>query len=174
MRGGARRSRVENDARRRRRFVYWQTLFTHTIGFVQALPQSPQWALLFVVLVSQPFAGTPSQLAKPVLQPETRQLPPMQISFAFGRLQTFPQPPQLLRSDPIATSQPSAVRPLQFANPALQLPMKHAPIVQTSLAFARLQTFPHPPQLLASFRSCTSQPSAGLLLQSDRPAVQTH
>src|SRR5207244_2296935 len=38
---------------------------------LQPAPQAPQFATLFVVLTSQPFAALPSQLAKPASQAPT-------------------------------------------------------------------------------------------------------
>ena len=48
-----------------------------------ALPHAPQWALLVCVLVSQPFALLPSQLAKPALQDPMVQTPFAQPGVAF-------------------------------------------------------------------------------------------
>lgn len=135
---------------------------------------APQFMLLFCVLISQPLAGTPSQFANPVVQLLMAQLPDVHTGLAFGRLQMCPHVPQLLRSARVETSQPSAFRPLQLANPELQLATKQLPVLHTSFAFGRLQTLPHPPQLLASLCTSTSQPSPGMLLQSERPAAQMH
>lgn len=57
------------------------------------VPQLPQLAAVLSA-VSQPFAASPSQLAKPLLQLETAQAPAVHASTEFARLQMVPQVPQ--------------------------------------------------------------------------------
>jgi hypothetical protein len=47
-------------------------------GLEHVSPQPPQCAVLVPMLTSQPFDKSPSQLAKPELQPVARHNPPMQ------------------------------------------------------------------------------------------------
>jgi hypothetical protein len=84
-------------------------------GALQLLPQPPQLFTLVLVLISQPFAGLPSQFAKPELQLATAQLPATQAGVPLGMLQTLPQPPQLETLLPMLTSQPFAAMPSQSA-----------------------------------------------------------
>lgn len=78
--------------------------------------------------------------------------------------QGTPHAPQFARLVSVA-SQPSAVLPLQFAKPMLQLPIVQMPEPQLAPAFAKLHVMPQPPQF-ASVRRSTSQPFAGLRSQS--------
>lgn len=54
-------------------------------------------------------------------------------------------------------SQPSESVPLQSSKRALQDWIRHVPVLQVGVAFARVHGTPHPPQLLTEL-SCTSQP----------------
>lgn len=69
----------------------------------------------------------------------TWQVPPEQVC---PPPQIFPQEPQLLKSAVILVSQPSAAELLQSLNPALQLVMRHAPLVQIAVAFVSAQDAP--------------------------------
>jgi hypothetical protein len=70
---------------------------------------------LVFVLVSQPFAGLPSQLPKPELQLETVQLPPEQPGVPLGAEHALLQAPQWPTVVLVLISQPSGTLPLQSA-----------------------------------------------------------
>ena len=65
-----------------------------------------------------------------------------------------------------------AGRPLQSAKPALQVAICTTPPLQAGVPLATAQALPQPPQLAASLLVLTSQPSAGLPLQSAKPVLQ--
>jgi hypothetical protein len=127
----------------------------------QTLPQIPQLLTLLLVLTSQPFAGLPSQLAKPALQFST-QLPALQVGVALFVPQMLPQAPQLAVLLVRLASQPSLSRPLQSAQPELQLAMAQVPPSHLGVACGSRQTLPHEPQLLTSEVLLDSQPLAVL------------
>jgi hypothetical protein len=80
--------------------------------------------------------------------------------------QTLPHPPQLLGSEFVFTSQPSAATPLQSANPELQAAMVHLLEAQAGMALLSLHTIPQAPQLLGSVCALTQ-----MLLQSVCPGA---
>jgi len=123
-------------------------------------------------MVSQPSAGFPLQLAKPLLQPVIVQLPDEQPAVPFAAAQVNPHPPQLLVSLLVPTSQPSPGIPLQLAKPLLQPEIVQVPDVQPGVPFGAAQVVPHPPQLFGSLVVAASQPSTTELLQSVNPALQ--
>jgi hypothetical protein len=87
-------------------------------------------------------------------------------------LQLAPQAPQFVLLVWVLTSQPSAGLLLQSAKPVLQV-NPHAPLVQVAVALAGAgHALLHAPQWLGVERVSTSQPSAGLLLQSPKPVLQ--
>src|SRR4051812_5820948 len=82
------------------------------------------------LLTSQPSLGLPLQLRKPLLHDWTVQAPATHAPLAWAGLQAAPQAPQFCVLVASWTSQPSAARPLQLANPGLhdtrvQLPEEH-------------------------------------------------
>src|SRR5579883_1169597 len=88
--------------------------------------------------------------------------------------QTLPQPPQLLLSVLVFTSQPLVCLLLsQSAKPGLQAPL-HPPEEQVGVMMLLFeQSVPQAPQLFGSVVRLTSQPSVSLLpLQSAKPALQ--
>jgi hypothetical protein len=97
--------------------------------------------------------------------------------------QTIPQPPQLFRSFVTFVSHPLAGLPSQFAKPAAQAVTTQMPPRHAEVACARLQTWPHPPQLFGSVWRLVQTPAQlvwplwqltvqVLLLQTD-PGGQT-
>jgi hypothetical protein len=132
-------------------------------------PHEPQLVRLLSG-VSQPFASTPSQSAKPMLQVPMRQVPVEQSAVAFARMHATPQPPQLVtvRRE---VSQPFASTPSQFAKPASQLAMPQTPLPHVAVAFERLQPMPQPPQFVV-VRIDVSQPVASRPSQSSKPVTQ--
>ncbi|HUP86559.1 MAG TPA: hypothetical protein VM143_12900 [Acidimicrobiales bacterium] len=85
--------------------------------------------------------------------------------------QETPHAPQLVLLVARFVSQPSAALPLQFANPALQVPTWHCPLTQTAEPLATLQTFPHAPQLEILDAMFVSQPSPAFPLQFANPVL---
>jgi hypothetical protein len=79
----------------------------------------------------------------------------------------MPQPPQLLASERVLNSQPSAALPLQSEKPALHAPRPQVLVSQTPTAFGGLgHTVLHEPQCMMSAVVSVSQPSATFMLQS--------
>ena len=103
------------------------------LGFVQPMPQTPQWVELVLVLVSQPFAGLLSQLPKPALH-TGEQAPPEQLVVPLAFVHGWPHPPQWDELVLVFASQPFDGLLSQFAKPALQVGMQ-APAVQTVVPF---------------------------------------
>ncbi len=77
------------------------------LATVHTRPQTPQLIGL-ARLASQPSTGLLLQSANPALQDVIVQLLPAQPIVAFGAVQMWPQLPQLLASDVVETSHPSA------------------------------------------------------------------
>jgi hypothetical protein len=106
---------------------FWLHTGTHAVPtqlfalFVsaQALPQTPQWASLFVKFVSQPLPGVPSQLPKPAVHVPSVHTPLGHVSDAFARLQGVPHALQSVRVS-MLVSQPSSGLPLQLRQKPLQ------------------------------------------------------
>ncbi len=122
--------------------------------------QRPQLALSVAVFTSQPLAATPSQFAKPVAHAPSAQLPAAHVAAALGKRHTTPQPPQFEASAARTfTSQPSLAVPLQSAKPAAQPPTAQRPPAHAlTLALARAQTVPQPPQFRGSVAMFTQSP----------------
>jgi hypothetical protein len=106
---------------------------------------------------SHPSECEPFTFQYPELQESIRQFPPAQVSEACGKLQALPQEPQLAvvsRED----SQPVESTPSQSPHNVSQLTITQLPPeVHVSVAWARLQTCPQPPQL-SIVTSSSSQP----------------
>jgi hypothetical protein len=137
----------------------------------QASPQPPQAFTLFVVAVSQPFAGIPSQLPKPALQLNPHR-PLLHVGVApetpgHARLHI----PQCVREVLVLVSQPLVALPSQSAKPARHV-KPQAPSEHTVVALARAgQAVPQRPQCVVLVFKSTSQPSASIPLQSPRAAL---
>jgi hypothetical protein len=113
----------------------------------QAFPHAPQFAMLAVTSVSQPFPGIPSQFPHPGLHGPRPQLPPAQAAVPFvGVEQAFPHAPQWATFVRTSASQPFAAFPSQFPKPVAQVAIPQAPAAQTPVAFAGAQVAPHAPQ----------------------------
>jgi len=115
------------------------------------LPHIPQLFASLVVLISHPFAGLPSQSAKPVLHVLTAQFDALHVAVALARLHACLQPPQLLTSLVVLISHPSDAVLLQSANPLEQDAIAQFDEVHVAVALARLHTLPQLPQLFTSF-----------------------
>jgi hypothetical protein len=141
---------------------------------LQLCPHAPQFAVV-VRLASQPSAAIPLQSPKPALQEPTMHTPAEQAGAAVlaRLLQLCPHAPQFAMEVFRLVSQPSAAIPLQSPKPALQAAIVQRPDVQADAAALTglPQLCPHAPQFVVLVR-LVSQPSAGLLLQSPKPALQ--
>ena len=81
--------------------------------------------------------------------------------------QARPQKPQLLWSEVVFTSHPSANAASQSANPGSQVPMWHTPATHVSVAvFGSEQMWPQVAQLFGSVAVSTSHPLFGFASQS--------
>jgi len=134
-------------------------------GKLQMLLQLPQLFTLVLRSTSQPSLWVPLQFCIVPMQLATWQVLALQVSLALGRLQTAPQPPQLLTLEPVSTSQPSAGLPLQSRQVPMHERTPHAPPLQVGLACGRLQAVPQAPQLFTLVLMSTSQPSGCVPLQ---------
>jgi hypothetical protein len=78
------------------------------VGGVHALPHTPQFPLSVCKFASQPSLAVPLQSLQFGIH-TIPHAPAVQTGLAFGAAEQMePQLPQLLVSDPVATSQPSA------------------------------------------------------------------
>ena len=142
-------------------------------AFVQAVPQAPQFAVLFVMFVSQPSSCLlPLQSAKlaehvPVHTPAVQVFVDM---FVPG--QTMLQPPQLVVLVPVFASQPLMGLPSQSEKPPAHTGT-HRPATQLVVPCAFAQTMPQPPQFDALFDVMVSQPLFLFASQSPKPAAHT-
>ena len=87
-----------------------------------ALLHAPQWLLLFVSAVSQPFDALPSQFPKPMAHAPSWQLPLVQLAPAFANEHPCPHEPQCESDDPVFVSQPFDALPSQLPKPAVHAP----------------------------------------------------
>jgi hypothetical protein len=123
------------------------------------------------MFISQPLVLFPSQFAKPAKQVK-EQTPELQVVVAFARAgQTKPQEPQLLMFDNMATSQPSAAAPLQFAKPVLHNIIVQLPETHPIIAFGAEQVEPQFPQLFTLVLISISQPLAFIPSQFLNPVT---
>jgi hypothetical protein len=112
---------------------------------VAAVLQPPQLAGC-VMSVSQPFAGLPSQSAKPVLHDAMAQLEALQTAVAWAGVQATPQPPQLFVSLVVLTSQPVEASWSQSAKPVAHAATTQLEALQPAVACARLHAVAQEPQ----------------------------
>ncbi len=85
------------------------------LAIVAHAAHEPQWAGSVLRLASQPFAGLPSQSAKPVLQLNPH-APAAHVADALARaLHTMPQPPHAAVLLVVDVSQPLVRTPSQLA-----------------------------------------------------------
>jgi hypothetical protein len=149
-----------------------QTPFGHVsaaFAKAQGVPQAPQ-SVSVVVLVSQPLSGLPSQLRKLVLHTGMQSSVPItvpQLVVPFVFVQALAHAAQFVVV-PSVVSQPLFVFPSQESKPALHPVIAQVPVVHDTLAFAREQDCPHPPQFVRVVR-LVSQPSSGFMLQVPQP-----
>jgi hypothetical protein len=119
-----------------------------------------------LVLTSQPSIGLLLQSAKPWLQ-VTPHLPTEHIGTLLGpngQAKAVPQPPQLLTSVLMLTSQPSLGLLLQSRKPGLQLAITQLRAEHIGTALESEQTLPQPPQLLTSLLMSTKSSLPALVV----------
>ncbi len=138
-------------------------------GSAQTLPHIAQCVAVTRRSVSQPFAALPSQLPKLAMH-AMPQTPMAQTGAPPAELHALPQRPQCEGLVASGASQPFAGSLSQSPKPMLQAPIAHRPITQAAVALARVHARPHIPHCPAVLRRSTSQPLAGLLSQSPKPA----
>ena len=131
---------------------------------LQAVPQAPQFAVVVLVLVSQPLTTLLSQLSNPALH-AIPHCPPLQLAVPFVPLHAVAQLPQLVAFVFVFVSQPFDRRPSQFPYPPLHA-IPHCPPLHVAVPFVPLHTVEHVPQRVGVVRRLTSQPFAGRPSQS--------
>ncbi len=123
----------------------------HTCPEAQVCPHDPQLRLSVWVFTSQPSAGMWLQSKYPDAHAFTAQAPDVHTDVALGRLHARAHAPQLALSVLRFASQPVDARWSQSAKPMAQVVTAQAPAAQVlTVAWARLQTVPHIPQLAGS------------------------
>jgi hypothetical protein len=143
------------------------------LGRLHARPHIPQLVAVVRVSTSQPFAGFPSQSAKPALHAAMVHAPAAHAAVALASEHVRPHIPQCTALMPRLTSQPLAALPSQLPKPALHDATVHMLAAHAAVALASEHARPHIPQCAAVVARFTSHPSAGLALQSPKPALQT-
>lgn len=129
----------------------------------QTVPHRPQFRGSLASAASHPFAGLPSQSAKPVAHAPIAQRPPAQVAAAFVKAQRAPHAPQFVALVAVAVSHPFAAAPSQSLNPAVHA-NPHTPPVQVAVAFGAVaQTFPHAPQFARSVPGVTQRPAQAVV-----------
>ncbi len=125
-----------------------------------------------VVLISQPFATLLSQLAKPASQ-LIAHVPLMHEGVPLFVLHPAPQLPQCSTLVFKFVSQPFDATPSQSPKPMLHDTIVQPPFEQPAVAFGKLHTVPHAPQLFTFVFTFVSQPSEAARLQSANGAAHT-
>jgi hypothetical protein len=116
----------------------------------QTWPQLPQLFLSSDVLISQPLAALPSQLAIGALHVGCEHVPLTHVSVPPVMLQTCPHEPQLLTSVLMLVSQPLLATPSQSRNPVRHAVTAQLLEMHPSTAWLPAQTFPQLWQLEGS------------------------
>jgi hypothetical protein len=106
-----------------------QALTTHpppahaavALASAQARRHAPQWEAALRVSASQPFAGSPSQLAQPASQLATAHTDAAHDAVAWGSEHACPQRPQCAAALRVSVSQALTAMPSQSPKPALQV-----------------------------------------------------
>src|SRR5262249_54419581 len=113
-----------------------------------------------------------SQSPKPAAHESTLHAPLPQPATAWDRLQIFAQAPQFFGSPSRLVSQPSAGSPLQSSEPKLHAKPQR-PAMQVAIALGTAgHAWAQVPQWTGLPAMSCSQPLAGLLSQSPKPAPQ--
>ena len=141
--------------------------FAAAFAKTHTFPHAPQFAESPSLSTSQPVLAVLSQSSKPAEQLAILQVPPSQLSLAFRRSQTNPQPPQLPAFVSTFVSHPFVGSPSQSAKLGRQVPRAHFPPEQPGFAFGNAgQVELQEPQCFGSVRVLDSQPSRVSALQS--------
>jgi hypothetical protein len=143
------------------------------LATAQATPQPPQLATSISMLISQPSTGLVLQSRKPGSHAAMAHTSPTHSGVPLATAQATPQPPQLATSMSALISQPSTGLALQSRKPGSQLATSHAALTHSGVPLGTAHATPQPPQFASSVSVLTSQPSAGLALQSSNPALQS-
>jgi hypothetical protein len=139
----------------------------HAVPGPQACPHVPQFALVVLRLVSQPFETVPSQLPQPAVHEAMPHVPPVQAGVPFAGVgQGLPHAPHAVIDVFKFTSQPFVELPSQFANPELHDAMPHAPATHDGKPFAGVgHACPHVPHAESVVLRFVSQPLVALASQ---------
>jgi hypothetical protein len=145
----------------------WQRPPVQGTPLGQAVPQAPQWVGVFDRLVSQPLAGLPSQLPKPVVQVKPHR-PLLHVGVVLGGVgQALLQRPQCERLEARGVSHPSLAMPLQSPKPLVHAATPQVLARQNAVALGSEHARPHIPQLAGSIAVLVQAPE-----QLVRPAPQ--
>jgi len=147
------------------------TQLADAFGNEQAIPQVPQWLTFEPRLISQPFAGTVSQLPKPALHVLSEHVLAVQTAEAFAYEHAVPHAPQLLTLFVRLVSHPFTGLLSQSPRPAEHVVVMQTPDEQPGAPPIPTQTFPHEPQLVTLVLMLVSQPSAAVPLQFPKPEL---
>ena len=142
----------------------------HTCDAGQARPHAPQWAGVAWRSVSQPLAASRSQSPRLVTHVITAQVPAAHVAVALGSAQARPHMPQWSLAVRVSVSQPLVTLPSQSTKPALHATAQR-PAAHAGVPLAALHALPHIPQWAAVVERSVSQPLAGFMSQSPKPAV---
>jgi hypothetical protein len=136
-------------------------------GARQTLPQLPQFAVVSRG-ASQPSTSMLLQSSKPASHVPSVHMAFVQSAAPFVNMQAFLQNAQFC-AVPSIVSQPSIGSELQSAVPGMQGFCTQLPCLHVSKGE---HCVPQPPQLFGSVAGGASQPLAGFLSQSRKPALQ--
>jgi hypothetical protein len=136
----------------------------------QVVVHEPQCEASLCVFTSHPFAGLPSQSAKPALQLAMWHVPAVHEGVALGVAHTRPQAPQLARFVVRSTQLPPQLVSVLGTHPAEHV-YPDPPAVH--IADPPVHITPHAPQLVTDERDA-SQPLAALWSQSAKPLRHTN
>ncbi len=138
-----------------------------------AVEQAPHRAGSAVRFASHPFAGLPSQSAKPVRHGPSEQTPATHTAPALGNIAVVHVPPQLPQwfgSTSTLVSQPLTASPSQLPYPGAHAPIVHTPPTHVAPALAKAHVVMQLPQLPGSAVMFVSQPLATMPSQLPLPA----
>jgi hypothetical protein len=139
---------------------------------LQLRPHAPQFIVLLRVFTSHPSLVMRLQSAKPGRHIPIPHAPIAQPGVLLGSIpHTREQPPQLLTSLLVLTSQPLASLLSQFSKLGEHRPTLHIPATHAATPLAMVHIAPQRPQLSTVVRRSTSHPSAAFMLQSAKPSL---
>jgi hypothetical protein len=141
-------------------------LFEQDCEMVHDMLQPPQLVPLVVVLISHPLAELMSQSAWPIGQASTHAPAAQSLPIGHGML----QPPQCEFEVAVFVSQPFVWFPSQLPKFVSHAVNVQVPVEHDSLALAKSQLTPHPPQLVSVVVD-VSQPLFALPSQLEKPML---